>query len=342
LSETKMPERRDLKGGADTPAQKSNEPTSIPRDTPAEKAPKIPIPQSPDIPSVRTFKDDVSKLVRGSKISLVRAATLEQEKRRGQEPASPTFSGPSRKRILTALAVVLVLVTVGALALFVVSVVQSQRSGGGGAAVTQSPALIFTEQTLPLTIQAGARARDVLSLLKQARETSSLTLGAITRIIPVGISTNPDTAELMQSTMTTQEFFASLQTHATESLSRTFSPEFFLGIHTIEQNVPVFVVPIISYERAFAGMLAWEKDMNADLSPFFTPVPYERQGADGSITLSQFEDAVIRNFDVRVLRDAQDTITMLYAFPTRDILIIAESPHSFVEVLSRLRAERRL
>ena len=50
----------------------------------------------------------------------------------------------------------------------------------------------------------------------------------------------------------------------------------------------------------------------------------------------------MRNYDVRALKDDDGTIQLYYSFPTRNVLIIAESPFSFTEILSRLRADRRL
>ena len=89
-------------------------------------------------------------------------------------------------------------------------------------------------------------------------------------------------------------------------------------------------------------MLEWEDMINADLIPAFTSVPDTEAGADGLIKKRQFEDVVMRNYDVRALKDDAGTIQLYYSFPTRNILIIAESPYSFAEVLSRLRAERKL
>ena len=44
---------------------------------------------------------------------------------------------------------------------------------------------------------------------------------------------------------------------------------FFFGIHAVNGNVPVFVIPVISYDHAFAGMLAWEPTMDQDLAPAY-------------------------------------------------------------------------
>ena len=116
----------------------------------------------------------------------------------------------------------------------------------------------------------------------------------------------------------------------------------FFGIHAVDENAPLFVIPVESYERAFAGMLEWEKTMNGDLAPMFAAVPMQTVGADGVIAERTFTDAVIQNYDVRVLRDESGMVQLYYSFPTRNVLIIAESQYSFPELLSRLRADRRL
>ena len=89
-------------------------------------------------------------------------------------------------------------------------------------------------------------------------------------------------------------------------------------------------------------MLAWEAALNEDLSPFFSAVSQLAGNEDGILIKRQFEDNIMRNYDVRILRDDAGTVKMLYAFPTRNFLIIAESPYSFTEILSRLRASRQL
>ena len=89
-------------------------------------------------------------------------------------------------------------------------------------------------------------------------------------------------------------------------------------------------------------MLAWEATINEDLSPFFTLVPSLSTDENGLLVRRQFEDNVMRNYDVRILIDDTGAVKLLYSFPTRDILVIAESPYSFTEILSRLRASRQL
>ena len=141
---------------------------------------------------------------------------------------------------------------------------------------------------------------------------------------------------------TLQEFLAALGTRASPDLVRALGSDFFFGIHTVDKNAPVLVIPVVSYEHAFAGMLAWERTMNADLAPVFTAVPDQVAGPGGLPQKRQFNDLVMRNYDVRALKDDAGVIELYYSFPTKELLIIAESPYSFAEVLSRLRAGGKL
>jgi len=82
--------------------------------------------------------------------------------------------------------------------------------------------------------------------------------------------------------------------------------------------------------------------MNADLSPTFTPVPSTILDVNGIPYERVFKDSVMRNYDVRELRDDANVIQLYYSFPSPNLLIIAESPYSFPEILSRLQSVRRL
>jgi hypothetical protein len=82
--------------------------------------------------------------------------------------------------------------------------------------------------------------------------------------------------------------------------------------------------------------------MNQDLAPAFDAVPVLTTGPDGLPTARTFTDAVMLNYDVRELKDDSGNVVLYYSFPTPNILVIAESPHSFTEVLSRLQAQREL
>ena len=252
-----------------------------------------------------------------------------ERERVGQVRSRRTF----RVVFITAL-----LVIVGSAALLGVYVIMQERSGiPQGGALTS---ILFSESTYTFPLE-NYTPLEVKRLLNGARIGNSATLGAITRFIPT-ISKETPEGTAVEQPVTLEEFLQALGTHTPPDLVRALSSDFFFGIHTVDENVPLFVIPVVSYERAFAGMLNWEQSMNADFSPVFTPVPGQVVGPNGLPEKRAFEDMIMRNYDVRALRDDAGVVQLYYSFPTQHILVIGESVYSFTEVLNRLRAERKL
>ena len=286
---------------------------------------------------LRTLKNDLQNIVREKKISLVRAVALESEKRGARSAAveeTPAAQARSQ-RTLRVLFASLLLVLLGAGALFGIYVIVQERSGIPPRETGSS--ILFAESTYALPLD-NRSPLEVKRLLAQARGGGG-TLGSITRLVPTVSETN---AETIERPVTLQEFLAAIGASASPDALRALSGEFFFGIHTVDENAPLLVIPVLSYERAFAGLLAWEQTMSADLSPAFTPVPDQIVGAGGLPEKRRFEDVVMRNYDVRALKDDAGEIQLYYSFPTQRLLVIGESVYSFTEILNRLRAERKL
>jgi hypothetical protein len=189
----------------------------------------------------------------------------------------------------------------------------------------------------------GKSASVVKTELSQARNGGASSLGSITQIVPIKQTGALDASGGPASVpLTLGEFVEAIGANPPSDLLRALADNFFFGIHTVDKNAPVLVIPVISYDRAFAGMLAWEKTINADLSPIFMSVPTNVVDQNGIPSVRTFTDDVMRNYDVRELKDDAGVVQLYYSFPTREILVIAESPYTFPEILGRLQAGRRL
>lgn len=346
LSGVKLPERRGQEG-AKAPQKPAEIPISealrnIDAPIPApEHEQGAPAPEGSSgakksaVQSVHTLKQDLQQVVQTQKISLVRAAALEQEKPKTQplEPARP--STHALRNTLFAVSLLLVL---GGAALFGVYVVVQNKSTPLPAPTTTS--IVFAEKTVSLQID-GQSPIALKQLLSEVRSASTASLGSITRIAPVRAATDAS-GKAGTRLATLSEFFTAIGAHPPDELMRALSDEFFFGFHTIDKNAPLLVIKVASYDRAFKGMLDWEQAMNTDLAPIYSAVPQLTLGADGLPTARTFTDVVMRNYDVRALKDDQGTVQMYYSFPTRDTLVIAESPYTFLELLSRLQATHAL
>lgn len=230
------------------------------------------------------------------------------------------------------------LLLLGVAALFGVYTVMQSKVAQPQTAVHSS--ILFAESSvaLPLTGQAPD---DLKRALASARNSTQGALGSITEIVPTVTTANPDgTTQIRNATFA--EFMQAIGAHPPDALLRALGDTFFFGIHTVDTNAPLFVIPVSSYDRAFAGMLAWETNLNKDLAPIFTPVSEMTTDQNGLPVHRSFADAVMRNYDVRALKDDAGNIKLYYSFPTQGVLVIAESPYSFAEVLSRLQAAQAL
>jgi len=350
LKEIKLPERR-TSGASDIHPRQievKNFDTVLGAETKADiqeqkvaaaQQPTNPVPKSEEDTSVvamHTLKQDLKSVVHDKNISVVRAASLEQSRAR---PEPIDTLEPPRKSVTTSVVIAsLSLLLLGGAALLGVYYIGIQKTTPS--AKPQTDSLVFAEQSVPFPL-SGKTSSVVKSQLAQLKNTSNASLGSITRIIPT-FSVASESGATTERVATFSEVLTSFGGRVPDSLVRALSDTFFFGIHAVDENAPIIVVPVTSYDRAFAGMLEWEKNINMDLSPIFPAIPNLMVDANGLPALRIFTDTVMRNYDVRALKDDSGAIQLYYSFPTRDILIIGESPYTFDEILSRLQAGRRL
>jgi hypothetical protein len=344
LQGIKLPERMTFRASGDKQAPPAPEPVIYSTDSPpigvVTHMPRSEKEIPPDsMSTVHTFGADLKDVVRDQKVSLIHAAAMESEKKYAQEKEQTTIPAPRRSnRTFAIIFAILLFLVLGAAALFGVAYVSQQHT-----AQTQLPqdtSLIFSEQHVVLSLNDTAPA-DVRQTIAQMRLSASAPLGSIIRIVPTIRETAADGTSA-DRLATTQEFLKALGVSLSDETLRSFDSTFFFGIHAVDRNALVLVIPVVSYDRAFAGMLAWEPHMNRDLAPAFTAVPSTVMASDGSVTQRVFQDTVMRNYDVRIFKDDNGVVQLYYSFPTPSMLIIAESAYSFTELLSRLQSGRKL
>jgi len=312
--------------------------------------------------SLHTMKSDLQSVVRKDSISLVRAASMEADKRPGKLPEKAAAPG-APKRWRSALLIVsatLVLFGLGGAALYAVYYLKTTKPSAAASAA----GLLFAEQqiALPIDAQSSAAIKQNIQSIMTGQGAPSNSIIEVWPIIP-----SIDEAQAPRAA-TFAEFLRALGARPSEEFIRSLSEEFFFGIHFADAPSPLFVVPVVSYDHAFAGMLAWEKSINTEFGGLFVQLPPYRtvlvpaivSATSTSATSTEatstprmvetqepvppraFEDLVMRNYDVRALKDDNGNIVLYYSFPTQDLLVISASPYTFPEVLSRLQAARKL
>lgn len=133
-------------------------------------------------------------------------------------------------------------------------------------------------------------------------------------------------------------------------LERSIQTESTVGaVHAGDEQRAFFVLRVDSFERAFAGMLAWEPTLQSDLAPLY-PLFAEPATSTASTTepiepqftaaRPNFVDAIVGNRDVRILRDVRGATVMLYGFRDKETLIVARDEKAYQELVERLAATR--
>ncbi|OGG50997.1 hypothetical protein A2763_00120 [Candidatus Kaiserbacteria bacterium RIFCSPHIGHO2_01_FULL_54_36] len=315
------------------------ETVATPKDVPPVLTPQQAEQGASSVVAVHTLKNDLQGVVRDKKISVVKAVSLEEERRARRAASTPSTPATVQrsKRTFGVIFTVLLLFGLGAAAIFGVTTIMNQQQDQPP--LDTSSSILFAEQSLLLSLDDQS-PNDLKRALAAARSSPG-TLGSIIRIIPVITAPLPD-GSMQKRPATFQEFMSALGAHAPDDLLRAVGNDFFFGIHTVDENAPLLVIPLIAHDRAFQAMLQWEERLNADLSPGFTALSVLTTDGDGLPVKRSYQDLVMRNYDVRALKDDSGTIQLFYSFPTQNILIIAESPYSFTEIISRLQAGRNL
>ncbi len=292
------------------------------------------------VTAVHTLKDDLQGVVYDQKISVVKAVSLEEDRRAHKGTSGIETPGAHQRssRLFGILFASFTLLALGGGALFGVFFVMNQQKTP--AQIDTGSSILFAEQSVLLSLDEQSPA-ELKRALESGRSSSQGALGSITRIIPVTAEVDADGVP-QNRPATFREFMDATGANPPEEALRALADDFFLGVHAADKSAPLIIIPVVSHARAFAAMLAWEDALNPDLAPLFTSVPRLTQDANGVPSKRTYEDLIMRNYDVRALKDDRGEIQLYYSFPTQNILIIAESPYSFPEILSRLQASRQL
>lgn len=157
-------------------------------------------------------------------------------------------------------------------------------------------------------------------------------------------------------------FMRALGIPAPDILLRNIAEESTIGVVNVGNDTKAFfALRVDSYERTYAGMLTWEPLMLRDLGalyplyPVATPSPVDVATSTATSTtatttaaqapttaapaLTRFEDAIVANHDVRVLRDTQGRSLVLYGYADKRTLLIVRDESAFEALIARLKSQ---
>ncbi len=280
---------------------------------------------------LRTYQSDVEEILKHGEGSLAKIAIAENDKRIRLGLSAEEPEKPGRTKLVLGLSLGLIgvgAVTLGFLYFF-------RNTEQKPVPLTESvPPIIVTDFEKEFDTKGLSRDA-LLGLLTKEQRENAASLSSV-----VGLHLVEGKGEGAQ-TLSTERFLQKLQTHAPDSLVRSFAPNFMYGLHVLNVNQPFLIFKTNYYQNTYAGMLSWENTLKEDLGPLFiTPESaVEASTTDQILGRNEdFGDIVVKNRDTRALRNRNGQIVFLYSFPDKNTLILTTNADTLEKIATRLLA----
>lgn len=257
------------------------------------------------LPRIRTYAQDMNSVIqaRGETLSSIVNAEKTNPK---EKPKPEKKKGDQGKRTLI-LASAFALFILGIGAVVGVTFFVNQK---GNEVPELSPGIIFANRTT--TIDNGDT---VIADLTALRQNTNMSLGEILRVV------------------VTEGEFEAPPTAVAQSLN--LPPllvreviDVMVGVHAFDRNQPFIVLEVRTFDRSFNALLDTERSLGESLEGFFAPL-----GATGDAPKLIFRDTIINNIDTR---RSQDAWPIIYAYPSRNTLVITTNEFTLREIITRL------
>jgi len=289
---------------------------------------------------VRTYKGDLESAIEGNHLSSINIAIAENKKLHEQIIAEPTESAaPSnytKNKIIVFASLIFIIAGIAGISLLYFL---NNPSSSQTARVQELPSLITTEYKEELNLDTITINKFIGTLSFKLNEIKIPVNNLYNAFITTGTTTG-------KKLVTSQEVSTLLQFKMPDIVKRNLLPDFMIGTFAFGQNLPFIIFKTSYFENAYAGMLNWEKDMKEDFKILFRLSGYADKGGildKLAPTISKkFEDSIIVNKDVRLLRGTDGKIMLIYGIIDKETIIITVSDTAFKELINRLNKEKGL
>ncbi|MBX4198084.1 hypothetical protein KW782_01990 [Candidatus Parcubacteria bacterium] len=269
------------------------------------------------LPPIHTYSSDLADTLKGKELSMLDIAVSQNQKKQS-EPIIEV------KKNIWLLPISLILLFGCVLAALIIFGIQRRLSQTAPPSITKAD-IIATEGKLIIPIAPGQYLEEAINdgtiLLNTAPGSLvrfSFILATTTAVqIPIPVESIAGA-------------FGSIPSY----FVRALQPDYVLGYHTgTEFNEPFIIFKTSSYETAFSGMIAWEKTMVEDVQPLFVSSVHFAENPTSTYT---FSDAIIRNKDVRIAKNAAGQPVLYYALTDKETIVMTTNEETFAEIIGRL------
>lgn len=275
---------------------------------------------------LRTYTSDMAEAIRQDEASVIKIA-LAEKARREREAQEKKAEGTNFTKTAFLLGGILLLAIAGATIYF-----------------------LFFRKTEEVVVPVESRIESFLSYdSNQIIETSSIEnfIQLITTIKEKenGLSGIIKTFFFVKEVGEQKEFLSPAEllslanVKVPDSLLRALSSNYLFGKYeinqTIKETAPFLILEANTnnYNQAYASMLNWEDTMLSDLLFFFEiKLPEDKL----AISYGSWGDLIIKNKDVRVLRDPYGKGLIYYSFVNKNSFVITTRAEALAEIIDRI------
>ncbi len=279
--------------------------------------PEITPQNNPGTKAIRTFRLDTAEAIQGQKTSMVKMVMAEQQKKVERGESVETTETNRKPLIFGLLSISVILIISVAVYVYYPKITQNQKTGEN---TVKSSTILTSAKTVDIATPENSTPFEEI-----AHRVPALTgtLESITTLKLVDSST--------KKIVPIEDIFVQNNTAAPDILLRSLAPEYLFGVYFKEGNTPFIVLKNTFFQNAFAGMLAWETNLEEDLRPI---INIEHPGP--KILQKTFSDSLIKNKQVRILKDASGKELLFYTFTDQNTLLITTNRVALEALIDKL------
>lgn len=328
-------------------------------------------PNSPNIPQVRTFEQDVAESMQTKQASVLHIALAEQEREK------EVFIKTKKGRVNILIYFISFLFIFGAFGVigYVYLINTPPQKITLPPDLAQAQDFLAVDQTTSIEVDLKNRSAGVALL--SATSSLDTTLGVMTRVVPYIVETQVS-GEKTTRAINSQEFFALLGEGVPDIFKRSLAKDITYVRVTDDGLRGGIIVQTNDYDRTVIGLTAWEKTILKDLEKLFgytqrievkelietitdqevieetevyNPKTKKMELVVSTTTepVSTFEERVSyindqitfgniirKNIELRTAQGKSGKEYIVYGFPERNTLVIAGSVDVFLRIVDRL------
>ncbi len=296
-----------------------------------------------NITPLRTYEGDIRDAVKSEKLSLLKIATKEAERKQMMpniNEISDDDSGEIKRKLFWVAISLLLVIVGGGLIFFGINYVIGLMENKEAVVIDDGLSRIITsDEEEKKEFKDFIFKSDLINYLKEKRTNELFGKNQIKSYL----FTKKDVVGENELTtiVSAEDVLNKLQARINQEFLRTIQNEFAVGIHSAERNSPFILIKTNDYERAYSGMLAWEDTMKEDIGEiFFDPISYTRPEDESGAIIEfsySFIDKIIKNKDARVLVDETGKGVMFYVFLDNEHILISSDESTIDEIMNRLK-----